>query len=133
MTVYDYRVVPAPKKLKKVKGLKSTSELFAATLAEAINAVARDGWEYVRSESLSASVEGGLLRRGAEVTETVLIFRRARESYAPRLAAVGAEEGELPRLGPVDRVVRREPRPAEGLDAATPLRTGPRLGPADTL
>ncbi len=46
MTFYDYKVTPAPKQLKRIRGVSATADLFAATLAEAINAAAREGWEY---------------------------------------------------------------------------------------
>jgi hypothetical protein len=142
VTYYEYKVAPAPKRLKRVKGVSATADLFAATLAEAINAAAREGWEYVRAESLPAEEAGGWFRRGAEVIETVLIFRRPRETLGPRLASARPElaaEADGPRLGAVERPVpaamRREPRLADAVPAAeavpTPLRPAPRLGPAD--
>ncbi|MBP7002101.1 DUF4177 domain-containing protein [Amaricoccus sp.] len=146
---YEYKVTPAPRRPKRMKGMKS-AEAFAATLAEAINVAAREGWEYVRAESLPAIEGGGWFRRPSETVETVLIFRRPRESAEPRLAAARVEAGldeapPGPRLGAVDRPVpasaaplRREPRvaepavqPATGPAVATPLRPPPRLGPAD--
>lgn len=138
---YEYKVTPAPRRPKRMKGMKS-AEAFAATLAEAINVAAREGWEYVRAESLPAIEGGGWFRRGSETVETVLIFRRARTSAEPRLAAARVEAGmdetpQGPRLGTVDRPVpghasplRREPRLADPA-AETPLRQPPRLGPAD--
>lgn len=145
MTFYDYKVTPAPKQIKRIKGVSGTAELFAATLSDAINAAARDGWEYVRAESLPATESGGWFRRGAEVIETVLVFRRPRETLGPRLAsarqpepapAVGIEV-EPPRA-PVERPPtlagpRREPRIGEAAEVAAPFRAGPRLGPADKL
>lgn len=149
MTFFDYKVIPAPKRLKRIKGVSSTAELFSATLAEAINAAAREGWEYLRAETMPASEAGGWFRRGAEVIETVLVFRRPRETLGPRLAAARADEGrvpgieaEPPRLSPGEGTagerftpspLRREPRLGEGGEGATSLRPAPRLGPADQL
>ncbi len=146
MTFFDYKVAPAPRQLKRVKGVSSTADLFAATLADTINAAAREGWEYVRAETLPAVEQGSWFRRGVEVVETVLIFRRPREQLGPRLAAAKVEAGfgaeaESPRLGAVERPVerpgpaalRREPRLETVADAATPLRPAPRLGPADQI
>jgi hypothetical protein len=147
MSGYEYKVTPAPRRPKRMKGMKS-AEAFAATLAEAINAAAREGWEYVRAESLPAIEGGGWFRRGHETIETVLIFRRERESAEPRLAAARVEAGlddpaAGPRLGTVARPVpaqatplRREPRLAEPHEPAVAPATGPalrppRLGPAD--
>lgn len=155
MTSFDYKVVPAPRRARKIKGVKSAEELFAMTLAEAINEVARQGWEYVRTESLVAEGPAGWFRRGSSSEQTVMIFRRSRESIGPRLAAVTlaqepAREPELvgatgrtPSDHAVERVVverlqstlrhqpvRLEPRLDED-DDLPPRRPGPRLGPAD--
>lgn len=160
MTFYDYRVTPAPKEVKRTRG-GSTAEAFSATLAEAINAAAREGWEYIRAETLPAEEPRGWFRPGAEVIETMLIFRRPRESLGPRLAAARLEpEADGPRLGAVERPVervadrqgeraveraaeraarpampapqRREPRLGDAVEGAKPMRPGgPRLGPAD--
>ena len=41
MTYYDYKVVPAPKRARKVKGVSGAPDLFALTLTETINEIAR--------------------------------------------------------------------------------------------
>lgn len=146
---YDYKVVPAPKRAKKVRGVKSAEELFALTLTDAINEVARQGWEYVRAEHLPAQASRGWFRSATAEEQTVLVFRRAREGLGPRIAAVRTDEGapEAVPLAPpvppvdteperavIDRMRRREPAvrlEPVAADAATPLRPGPRLGPAD--
>jgi hypothetical protein len=149
MSHYDYKVVPAPKRAKRVKGVSSAEELFALTLSEAINEVARQGWEYVRAEHLPAEAPRGLFRAPAAGEQTVLVFRRPREALGPRLAAVRTDPEAAP--GPaievsapipaaeraiVDRMRRREPPvrldfPAEEEPAPTQLRPAPPLGPAD--
>jgi hypothetical protein len=91
MTHYDYKVVPAPIRSKRVKGVQSAEEQFALTLAEEINAVARQGWEYVRAETLHHETPRGWFRRAASSDQSVLIFRRERELAGPRLAAVKGE------------------------------------------
>ena len=105
MTHYDYKVVPAPKRAKRVKGVHGAEELFALTLTDAINEVARQGWEYVRAEHLPAEAPRGWFRGGAAGEQTVLVFRRDRESLGPRLAAVRAEpaDAEAPRAEPPRR------------------------------
>jgi len=141
MQHYDYKVVPAPRRLKKIRGISSSAELCAMTLAETLNAVAREGWEYLRAEQVAAAPVGGWFRRGAEVVETVLVFRRPREAPGPRIAV----EGEAPAAVPAEPLIRplgerlqggdrrREPpplAPEENADT-TPLRPSPRLGPAE--
>lgn len=85
MSFYDYKVVPAPRRSKKTKGVREPADLFALTLTEAINEHARAGWEYVRSESIATEIPGGFMRRAREHTVVVLVFRRHRESLGPRL------------------------------------------------
>lgn len=146
MSNYDYKVVPAPKRAKRVKGVRTPEELFALTLTEAINEVARQGWEYVRAEHLPAEASRGWFRSSLAGEQTVLVFRRPRESLGPRLAAVRSDRDEaaeapafqaeaLQAERPVtDRVRRREPSvsPADE-EPPTPLRPSPRLGPADQI
>lgn len=149
---YDYKVVPAPRRAKKVRGVKSAEELFALTLTDAINEVARQGWEYVRAEHLPAEASRGWFRSAAAEEQTVLVFRRAREGLGPRIAAVRSDESApatAPAVPPappadteperavIDRMRRREPSvrlepvPGDAATPPTPLRPGPRLGPAD--
>ena len=135
MPYYDYKVVPAPRRMKKVRGVNDSDELLAMTLTEAINEHARQGWEYVRAESLSAETPGGWLRRGRAVTQTLLVFRQPRETLGPRLAAAeaGAPAGHP---APTRVEPRPEPRPepvavrVPGTDQepraeATPIRPVP--------
>jgi hypothetical protein len=97
MTHYDYKVIPAPRKLKRVKGVSGAEELFAVTLTDAINEVARQGWEYVRAERLPAETPRGWLRAAVAEEQSVLVFRRPREQLGPRLASIReAEAVELP-------------------------------------
>jgi hypothetical protein len=148
MSHYDYKVVPAPKRAKKVKGVRAAEELFALTLTDAINEVARQGWEYVRAEHLPAEASRGWFRPALSEEQTVLVFRRHRDALGPRLATVRADaqpeplvpEPAAPGIEPtpaeravIDRMRRREPsvRLEPVTREETPLRPSPRLGPAD--
>lgn len=144
MSYYDYKVIPAPRRSRRVKGIHAASDLFALTLTETINEIARQGWEFMRAELMAAEAPKGWFRRAVVAEETVLVFRRPREHLSPRLAAVpdSGLDAELPRVfpdrspqGPVLRrepVARLEPRDNDDVaSGATPLRTTPRLGPAE--
>jgi hypothetical protein len=156
MSEYDYKVVPAPKRARRMKGVRTAEELFALTLTEAINEVARQGWEYVRAEHMPAEASRGWFRSAVAEEQTVLVFRRPREALGPRLAAIRPERDERAEtiapaeplvpsdVAPVpaseraviDRMRRREPSVrleplAEDTRPPTPLRPQPRLGPAD--
>ncbi|UXU73963.1 MULTISPECIES: DUF4177 domain-containing protein [unclassified Paracoccus (in: a-proteobacteria)] len=75
MSSYEYTVIPAPARGEKLRGARSGIERFAATLAETLNAMAGDGWEYLRAETLPAEERSGLTGR-TTVYHNLLIFRR---------------------------------------------------------
>ena len=50
MTRYEYKVVPAPGKAAKVKGVKSPEGRFAHSIEAVLNEMAADGWEFQRAE-----------------------------------------------------------------------------------
>lgn len=134
MSYYDYKIVPAPKKAKKVKGVSSAAELFALTLTDAINEHARQGWEYYGSEELAIETPGGWFRRARTEEHTVLVFRRSREHLSPRVAAetTPAAPRETPREIARDAAPRSAPRELSR-DLPRPRAVDePVLGPAPT-
>lgn len=76
MSQYEYKVVPAPKKGLKAKGVKSTEARFAHALETAMNALGAEGWEYQRSDTLPSEERSGLTRR-VTTFQNMLVFRRA--------------------------------------------------------
>lgn len=86
MTQYDYQVLPAPARGTKAKGVKTTADRFALTLAETLNAQAAEGWEFMRAETLPCEERSGLTGK-TTTFQHVLIFRRAataeKEADAP--------------------------------------------------
>jgi len=81
MTEYEYRVLPAPSKGEKPAGVKSADNPFAATIETALNAEARDGWEFLRAETLPVTERQGLTG-SRTVFQTLLVFRRAKTSLS---------------------------------------------------
>lgn len=74
--MFEYKVVPAPVKGIKTKGVKAPEARFALGVEAAINALAADGWEYLRSDVLPSEERVGLT--GSETHwRTLLVFRRA--------------------------------------------------------
>lgn len=74
--MHEYRVVPAPVRAVKVKGAKTTAERFSHTLALLMNDLGEEGWEFLRSETLSCEERGWLGGRRM-TSQTVLVFHRA--------------------------------------------------------
>jgi hypothetical protein len=74
--MYEYKVIPAPRKAQRSKGAKGTTERFAVGLQATLNEMGIGGWSFVRSETLPVDERHGLLRKVVEEFHTVLIFRR---------------------------------------------------------
>lgn len=120
--MYEYKVVPAPQRAVKAKGLKTTAERFAHALAERINAEAAGGWQFVRTETLACEERS---RFGATrmSQQTVMIFTRevgaARPDTAAALAAVQAPVlTPAPAPGADRPALRAEPRTESRTDEA---------------
>ena len=77
MTHYEYRVVPAPKRGEKVRGVRAAEDRFAIALTNVMNAQAAEGWEYQRTETLPAEEREGLMGK-ATVFQNMMVFRRTR-------------------------------------------------------
>jgi hypothetical protein len=145
MAQFEYRVVPAPVRGIKVKGARTPEDRFAEALAEVMNELGRDGWEYVRCDTLPSEERTGLTGR-TTVYRNMLVFRRtvsaadraaapvptapAVTSLAARMAATlrpaaasapAATRPTPPLPDPADIPPEADDRPA----------TAPALGPAD--
>ena len=117
---YEYRVVPAPNRGEKARGVKTTSDRFALALTGVMNTLGREGWEYLRADTLPCEERVGLT--GSKSTfQHLLVFRRAvaeaadipvappasveimAELVIPRLGpAIALEEGTAPEIGPAN-------------------------------
>ena len=117
MPRYEFKVVPAPRKGEKARGLKTLEDRFAQTLTTLMNELGRDGWDYVRADALPVDERSGLT--GTKTTfQNVLVFRRVlaeSETSTPAVFLRADAAPAMPRLGPAEV-------PAAG--------TAPALGPA---
>ncbi len=105
MQRFEYKVIPAPKRGEKARGVKTTEDRFAYALTQLMNQLGAEGWDYVRADALPCEERVGLT--GTRTTfQNVLVFRRVIESARP--------EGQAARL------LLQDPAPA-----------APRLGPAE--
>ena len=76
MTGYEYKVIPAPAKGVKAKGIKGPEARFAHALEQSMNTLAAEGWEYLRADILPSEERQGLTS-SQTVYRSVLVFRRA--------------------------------------------------------
>ena len=74
---YEYKVVPAPVRGLKAKGMKTAEDRFANALQTAMNDLAADGWEYLRADTLPCEQREGLLSK-TTVYQNMLVFRRTK-------------------------------------------------------
>lgn len=76
MVRYEYKVVPAPTRGVKAKMARTPEDRFAHALAEVMNDLGAEGWDYVRCDSLPSEERTGLTGR-TTVYRNMLVFRRA--------------------------------------------------------
>lgn len=82
MQRFEYKVVPAPRKGEKARGLKSTEDRFAYALSRVMNEMAREGWEYQRTDTLPVEERSGLTGTKT-VFQNMLVFRKPLAAPAP--------------------------------------------------
>lgn len=117
MSDFEYKVVPAPTKGKKAKGMKTAEARFAHALETLMNMMSADGWEYLRADMLPSEERQGLT--GSTTNwRNMLIFRREKpgslSAFQPRVVQT-AEEPEVP----AEEEAHRDPlplRPASGAE-----------------
>lgn len=73
--MYQYRVIPAPTKGQKAKGVKTAEDRFAFAMSELLNEMAAEGWEYQRAETLPSEERKGLTGK-TTTFRNMLVFRR---------------------------------------------------------
>ncbi|MHA7886874.1 DUF4177 domain-containing protein [Roseicyclus sp.] len=74
MPRYEYKLVPAPEKASKHKGLKGAAN-FAATLEDILNAMGAEGWHYLRADTLPQEERSGLTSK-TTTYRNLLVFQR---------------------------------------------------------
>lgn len=76
MPHYEYKVVAAPTKGLKARGVKTPEARFANSVESLLNTLGAEGWEYLRAELLPSEERSGLT--GSTTNwRNVLVFRRS--------------------------------------------------------
>jgi hypothetical protein len=127
MQRFEYKVVPAPRRGEKSRGVKTVEDRFALALTSLMNRMGADGWDYVRADALPCDERVGLT--GSKTTfQNMLVFRRglgvepsasSTEAAAPVLRLAHDNEAAPSAMPPL-RLGAAEP----------PMGTAPTLGPA---
>lgn len=128
MPIYEYKVVPAPKKGLKAKGLKTNDTRFANAMMVEMNELAAEGWEYQRSDTLPCEERTGL--RGRNTTYmNMLVFRRE----VPVMAEAAEVVETYVEKAVVETPITVEPAshaPTVNATTANSRGAAPALGPA---
>lgn len=95
MTRFEYKVVPAPNRGLKAKGVKRPEDRFALALSSLMNELGAEGWDYVRADILPTEERSGLASKQT-VYHNMLVFRRTLEEPAEDPASPALEEAEEP-------------------------------------
>ena len=97
MSLYEYKVVPAPNKGLKAKGVKTPEGRFANSVQHVLNEQGADGWEYLRSELLPSDERTGLTSSTTN-WRNVLVFRRTIAERAPGLSLSASVANKEPQM-----------------------------------
>jgi hypothetical protein len=107
MQRFEYKVIPAPKRGEKARGVKTTEDRFALALTHLMNDLGADGWDYVRADALPCEERSGLT--GTKTTfQNVLVFKRmivtaeSADRAPMRLLLQEPIAAPSPRLGPAE-------------------------------
>ncbi|WP_112309967.1 DUF4177 domain-containing protein [Pseudogemmobacter bohemicus] len=135
MQRFEYKVVPAPRRGEKARGVKSTEDRFALALSTVMNELGAEGWDYIRADALPCDERSGLT--GTKTSfQNMLVFRRALEApRAPvfvRQASAAAEAVAPPPQEPAEPVAAADPAVVSPVLHAQPrqVNSAPALGPA---
>lgn len=115
MQRFEYKVIPAPTKGEKTRTAKTTADRFGVALTKLMNELGRDGWDYIRADTLPCEERVGFTGSKSSFLN-MLVFRRVLDDEPsilaePLFASVKSEpafpvllttqfEGTAPALGP---------------------------------
>jgi Domain of unknown function (DUF4177) len=131
MTQYEYKVIPAPARGEKLRGAKTAEDRLAATLAELMNALGREGWEYVRADTLPCEERVGLTGRKTTFVN-MLVFRRVIAASVAPTAVIGSQEPRRVDVGMIGGAAAPALPPAQRVEWPVD-GAAPSLGPARPL
>ena len=60
MQRYEFKVIPAPRRGEKARDAKTPEDRFALALTGVLNQMGREGWDYVRADTLPFDERSGL-------------------------------------------------------------------------
>ena len=85
MQRFEYKVIPAPTKGEKTRTAKTTADRFGVALTTLMNDLGRDGWDYVRADTLPCEERVGFTGSKSSF-QNMLVFRRLLDAEPSLLA-----------------------------------------------
>jgi len=121
MQKYEYKVLPAPQKGTKARGVKTVEGRFANSIEKLLNQMGLDGWEYQRAELLPSEERTGLT--GSTVNwRNVLVFRRAVDAEARVIPVEDLSDSNEPVSDGDENVPQAKPIPGpDAVKAPDPI------------
>ena len=106
MQRFEFKVIPAPKRGEKARGVKTTEDRFALALTNLMNQMGAEGWDYVRADSLPCEERSGFTSTKTTF-QNMLVFRRvipgsASEVQTGSRLILQDQVPSGPRLGPAE-------------------------------
>lgn len=101
MQQYEYKVVPAPKRGTRQRGLKTVPDRFAFALTQLMNEMAAQGWDYLRADTLPCEEKVGLTGKATNF-HTLLVFRKACAAAVAAAAPPAAPPAAVSSAEPAD-------------------------------
>ena len=120
MKTYEYKVVPAPRKGKRGKGVHGAEGKFANALMVLMNEHGAEGWEYLRTDTLPVESRSGLTGK-TTVFQNMLIFRKLSGESESTSPAVPHVETPAAEAKVVDMTPVMSPEPPDLPDNITEL------------
>tara|TARA_R110002049_G_scaffold23545_2_gene83219 strand:- start:30505 stop:31089 length:585 start_codon:yes stop_codon:yes gene_type:complete len=128
MPRYEYKVVPAPSKGVKGKGIRGPEARFSNAIEQLMNQLSAAGWEYQRAETLPSIERSGLTSTTTE-WRNVLVFRKPVDAdvtdFAPELLPAPTEQmSDAPETPEKPEAVAIVDTPADGTTTAPQTSAG---------
>jgi len=127
MSAFEYKVIPAPRRGEKARGVKGTEAMFAHALETVMNTLGAQGWDYLRTDTLPCEERQGLTGRTTNY-QNMLVFRRALAPAAPATQPVPQIAAPVARMIPAPEVAQSTTHSAPPVGPAAPTpQNDPRL------
>jgi hypothetical protein len=127
MQRFEYKIVPAPRRGEKARGVKTSEERFALALNLLMNRLGAEGWDYVRADALPCDERAGLTGGVKTTYQNMLVFRRVLSAEASLTLADGPTV-PAPLVADPDPMAAMPPLRLGA--AESPMGHAPALGPA---